>query len=271
MKTENRNEAPYGNAPLAPDPSEAWEDPLWLLETDCDRGLQVVDALLNAPSRIAFWTAYIEALRALGPDADDESVFEVVPQDAFAAIVRNGAAAAVADGSISVPLVESILRNPRELRRLHRAVVSERHAFRNAAAASNGAVVGRTRGDALIATARVSGADVDPEVFKLHAELYQALANAKRLEIIHHLLDGPKSAGELRTLLRMSKSSLSQHTSLLADRGLIRSAPRGKMVVYEIAGEYVADLYHVTLKINRTIFERKALLRAPASAGSTTI
>ncbi len=101
---------------------------------------------------------------------------------------------------------------------------------------------------------------IDPEVFKLNAGLCQALANEKRIEIIYHLTDGPKSATELRGRTGLSKSSLSQHMSILVERGLARSIPHGKFVEYEICGNGVVDVYRAIAKLCRETLEQKRKL-----------
>ena len=101
---------------------------------------------------------------------------------------------------------------------------------------------------------------IDPEVFKLNAGLCQALANEKRIEIIYHLTDGPKSATELRGRTGLSKSSLSQHMSILVDKGLAKSIPHGKFVEYEIGGPGVVEVYRAIAGLCRENLEQKRKL-----------
>jgi len=107
-----------------------------------------------------------------------------------------------------------------------------------------------------------SSKSIDPEVFKLNAAICQALANEKRIEIIYHLLEGSKSATELRGRTGLSKSSLSQHMSILVDRGLVRSTPHGKFVEYELGGKGVVDMYRSVSRFCRETLElRRKLAR----------
>lgn len=101
---------------------------------------------------------------------------------------------------------------------------------------------------------------IDPEVFKLNAGLCQAMANEKRIEIIYHLAGGKKSATQLRELTELSKSSLSQHMSILVDKGLAKSIPHGKFVEYEIAGEGVIEVYKAIAKLCRENLEKQRKL-----------
>lgn len=64
--------------------------------------------------------------------------------------------------------------------------------------------------------------------------MLKLLANAKRLMILCHLVQGEKSVGELAVLVGLSASSLSQHLSKMRIQGLIESEKRGQMVYYSI-------------------------------------
>jgi ArsR family transcriptional regulator, virulence genes transcriptional regulator len=101
---------------------------------------------------------------------------------------------------------------------------------------------------------------VDPEIFKLNAGLCQALANEKRIEIVFHLSDGAKSATELRNRTGLSKSSLSQHMSILVERGLARSKSLGKFVEYELSSAGVVEAYRAIAKLCRENLEQKRKL-----------
>ena len=107
-----------------------------------------------------------------------------------------------------------------------------------------------------------SSKSIDPEVFRLNASVCQAMANEKRIEIIYHLRDGAKSATELRGRTGLSKSSLSQHMSILVERGLVRSTPHGKFVEYELSGKEVDELYLAVTNFCREFVElRRKLAR----------
>ncbi|MDR7925947.1 ArsR family transcriptional regulator [Acidithiobacillus thiooxidans] len=47
--------------------------------------------------------------------------------------------------------------------------------------------------------------------FALFSEVFAAIAHPKRLEIIHYLGEGQKTASELTELTGMSKANVSQH------------------------------------------------------------
>jgi len=104
------------------------------------------------------------------------------------------------------------------------------------------------------------GKGIDPEVFKLNATICQALANEKRMEILYHLTEGPKSATELRDRTGLSKSSLSQHMGILVERGLVKSTPHGKFVEYELSGQGVTEVFRAITKLCKQTLEKKRRL-----------
>ena len=71
-------------------------------------------------------------------------------------------------------------------------------------------------------------------LFELHAQVCKTLANPRRLEILHGLRQGEKSVDELAELSGLAKSSLSQHLSLLRQKGLVDSRREGLYVFYRV-------------------------------------
>ncbi|MFK0003414.1 ArsR/SmtB family transcription factor [Paenarthrobacter sp. NPDC090522] len=76
--------------------------------------------------------------------------------------------------------------------------------------------------DPLTRTARVTDGDVG------------ALANPSRRTILDSLLGGPLSAGELTGRLALSRSSASEHLTVLKDAGLIREERQGRHRIYHL-------------------------------------
>lgn len=72
------------------------------------------------------------------------------------------------------------------------------------------------------------------EVAALHARMCQALADPKRLLLIYALNEGPKSVGELGAELGLSQTNVSQHLSILRDRGVVIATRSGTSVIYRL-------------------------------------
>ncbi|WP_297290484.1 ArsR/SmtB family transcription factor [uncultured Flavonifractor sp.] len=67
------------------------------------------------------------------------------------------------------------------------------------------------------------------------AELMAQMANENRLLILCHLLDGPKTVGELgESVPNITGPALSQHLHKLKDGGLVQAEKHGQFVTYSI-------------------------------------
>ena len=73
------------------------------------------------------------------------------------------------------------------------------------------------------------------ELYRRHAEVLGVLANPLRHEIVHCLMEGDRTAGELIALTGASKATVSQHVSLLRAYGLVDAERQGRGVRYRLA------------------------------------
>ncbi|QAU14267.1 ArsR family transcriptional regulator [Halorubrum sp. BOL3-1] len=80
------------------------------------------------------------------------------------------------------------------------------------------------------ATRRVEGATLDAELSS-----FKALANAKRLRIVHALREGELCACELETVLDAPQSTVASHLRKLRDAGVVNTRKEGKWTYYRIA------------------------------------
>lgn len=65
-------------------------------------------------------------------------------------------------------------------------------------------------------------------------DVYQALADPTRREILRHLREGDLTAGELAERFPLAKSTLSGHFQVLRQAGLIVAEKQGTRIVYSI-------------------------------------
>ena len=75
----------------------------------------------------------------------------------------------------------------------------------------------------------------DRELFRLHAGICHTLANPKRLEIISRLRGGERSVSELAEGMEIGQANLSQHLSLMRQRGIVRTRREGLNVYYSLS------------------------------------
>ena len=72
-------------------------------------------------------------------------------------------------------------------------------------------------------------------MFDLHANLYKALSNSKRAEIIHLLRDQELSVSQMQEMLGLPQSNISQHLSVLREHGLVSTRRNGTAIYYKLA------------------------------------
>ena len=81
-------------------------------------------------------------------------------------------------------------------------------------------------------------------------ELFKALADPTRRDVLRLLRGGSRTAGELAEAFPMTRASLSHHFNVLKSAGLVRSERRGQhqlyslnVSVFEDAANMLMDLF----------------------------
>jgi len=100
--------------------------------------------------------------------------------------------------------------------------------------------------------ARVDARCVD-EITILQAEVLKTLANGRRLEILHRLIDGPCEVSRLAVDLGISQPNVSQHLALLRTAGVVDAERSGREVRYRLADPDVM----VACELMRTVLQRR--------------
>lgn len=73
-------------------------------------------------------------------------------------------------------------------------------------------------------------------------QLFGALANPTRRDILDALLDGDRSAGDLARLFEMSRPSVSEHLRALREAGLVEERAVGRQRIYRVTATPLAGL-----------------------------
>jgi DNA-binding transcriptional ArsR family regulator len=100
--------------------------------------------------------------------------------------------------------------------------------------------------------ASVDAHDVD-EITILQAEVLKTLANARRLEILHRLADGPCEVSRLAAELGASQPNVSQHLAILRTAGVVDAEREGREVRYRLADPDVM----VACGVMRAVLQRR--------------
>jgi DNA-binding transcriptional ArsR family regulator len=97
-------------------------------------------------------------------------------------------------------------------------------------------------------------------------DVFKALADPTRREILSRLSRGSMTAGELWELFPTSRASLSHHFNVLKSADLVRTERRGQTIVYSLNTSVVEDITAAVLGI----FEPKGAKTPAARRGKAT-
>jgi DNA-binding transcriptional ArsR family regulator len=87
-------------------------------------------------------------------------------------------------------------------------------------------------------------------------DVFFALSNATRRQVLEHLSIGPASVSELAAPFDMTLPSFVQHLSVLEQSRLVKSRKRGRVRTYEIAPERF-KVVEGWLTARRQVWERR--------------
>jgi ArsR family transcriptional regulator len=101
----------------------------------------------------------------------------------------------------------------------------------------------------------------------LQAEVLTALANPRRLEILHLLAAGPREVGGIAAELGISQPNASQHLAVMRSAGVVIADREGREVRYRIADP---DVIAACDLMRRVLARRIARLAALAETEVTS-
>ncbi len=73
-------------------------------------------------------------------------------------------------------------------------------------------------------------------------DVFAALANPARREVLRLLLDGPMAAGDIAERFDMRRPSLSEHLRVLREAGLVTEQRQGRNRVYTLDAEPLEEV-----------------------------
>lgn len=104
------------------------------------------------------------------------------------------------------------------------------------------------------------GDDAENQVYRLHADICQSLANPKRLKILNVLREKEMSAGELLDLLGVPKANLSQHMAILRQKGIVAARREGNTVYYRLARPKILKAFDLMRELLFEVIEEQQRL-----------
>ncbi|WHZ24457.1 MAG: Arsenical resistance operon repressor [Nitrospira sp.] len=90
------------------------------------------------------------------------------------------------------------------------------------------------------------------------AELFHALADQTRLDILDELKDGERCVCELTDRLQAGQSRLSFHLKVLKEAGLIQDRRDGRWMYYTVNAEGIAELDELVASFKQSRKVRRA-------------
>jgi DNA-binding transcriptional ArsR family regulator len=87
-------------------------------------------------------------------------------------------------------------------------------------------------------------------------EVFEAIAQPKRREILRLLAGGERSAGDIASRFSVTQPAISQHLKVLKDTGLVSDRREGARRLYSVRSEGLADLHSFLADLLPTALER---------------
>jgi len=112
----------------------------------------------------------------------------------------------------------------------------------------------------MIRIKEVRQSDADLAVLELQADVCQTLANAKRLQIVHLLKDGEISVSSIVRAMGLPKANVSQHLSILRQKGLIVSRREGTTIYYRLASPKITEACSLMREVLLTLLANQEAL-----------
>ena len=86
---------------------------------------------------------------------------------------------------------------------------------------------------------------MEQELYELHAQMCQVFTSPKRLEILNLLRDKELSVGELTKLAKIRQANLSQHLSILREKGIVNTRREGTTIYYSLGNPKIGKAFDI--------------------------
>lgn len=109
----------------------------------------------------------------------------------------------------------------------------------------------------------------DQEIYRIQAELCQAVGNPVRLHIIHILRQGGLFVSDLTKLTGLPQANVSRHLTILRNAGLVHAQRHGANVRYSLANPKIVAVCDMMRDIIAAEQERLSALLSTNFSGDT--
>lgn len=87
------------------------------------------------------------------------------------------------------------------------------------------------------------------DFYLLHSEMCKTISNPKRQAILDSLRDGELSVNEIMGKTGIAQANISQHLSLLRDKGVVISRRQGNNSFYSISNKKIIEAYDLISEV----------------------
>jgi len=109
---------------------------------------------------------------------------------------------------------------------------------------------------------------LNPEIFKLHADLCKTIANPKRLMILALLAHEELNVGELVEALHGRLANVSQHLRVLRSHHIVQTRKVGHTVFYRLTDRRLVDACSLIRSVLLDEMKRSGEIAQGVDAGS---
>jgi len=96
---------------------------------------------------------------------------------------------------------------------------------------------------------------MEHKLYELHAQMCQVFTSPKRLEILNLLKDKELSVGGIAKLVKIRQANLSQHLSILREKGIVKTRREGTAIYYSLVNPKISKAFDI---IREMLLERLA-------------
>ncbi len=104
------------------------------------------------------------------------------------------------------------------------------------------------------------------EFFLLHSELCKTISNPRRQAILFALKDKELNVNELVDHTGISQATISQHLSILKDKGIVNFRKQGNSSYYSISNPKIMKAYDLMSEVLEEVLEFKTRTIKEASS-----
>lgn len=90
---------------------------------------------------------------------------------------------------------------------------------------------------------------MNKELYQSHAEMCKVFSSPTRLEILNLLRDGELTVSELIDKTKLSQSNVSQHLSIMKNKGILVSKRKGLNIYYALSNPKITKAFDIIREI----------------------